>query len=209
VKSQAPPSPAVKRLSLYLRELERLSAEGVDKVSSRRLAESLHITDAQVRKDLGYFGQFGRRGVGYGVDRLIHALRRILGTDKTWNVIVVGTGDLGRALLRYRGFARRGFRLVAAFDVSRGKVGKRVGDVPVYHIDELPRVVRRTKVKLAVVAVPPEAAQEVTDLLCSTGIVGILNFAPTTLETPDGVTVGLVDIAAHLEQLSFSAANSR
>jgi redox-sensing transcriptional repressor len=199
----------VLRLSLYLRQLEHLAAEGREKVSSTQLAKSLHATDAQVRKDLGYFGQFGRRGVGYPVAPLIEVLRHILGTDRVSNVVVVGAGDLGRALMRYRGFARKGFRFVAAFDVAPGKIGRKVGDVPVLPIGQLEDIVRRHRVKLAVVAVPVDAAQQVTDRLCRAGVGGILNFAPTTLHTASGVAVGTVDLAGHLEQLSFRAASGK
>ncbi|MGC9454756.1 MAG: redox-sensing transcriptional repressor Rex [Phycisphaerae bacterium] len=206
---QSVPEPVVRRLCLYLRELEALSERGVAKVSSRQMAHDLHVTDAQVRKDLAYFGQFGRPGLGYRVQPLRDELRRILGTDQPLNVIVVGAGDLGRALLRYRGFRRKGFHLVAAFDVAKSKVGTKIGPVPVYHMDRMPEVVRRQDVKLAVVAVPAGAAQEVADALCEAGVGGILNFAPTTLETPEGVAVRLVDLAAHLEQLSFEVGRAQ
>ena len=203
MKSHEVPNPAVQRLSLYLRRLEHLAAKGIEKVSSRQLAASLHITDAQLRKDLAYFGQFGRPGVGYLVQPLVKELRRILGTDKIWPVVLVGAGDLGRALLRYRGFAGKGFKIIAAFDVAWAKIGKRAGSVPVRHIDELPRIIREYSVKLAILAVPPEAAQRTTDMLCKAGILGILSFAPTTLDIPSGVVVRPVDIAAKLEELSF------
>lgn len=206
MRNGSPPRPAVKRLSLYLRQLEQLAAGDTESVSSRQLAQSLRVTDAQVRKDLACFGQFGRRGVGYSVSGLIESLRHILGTDKIWNVVLVGAGDLGRALLRYRGFANKGFRFVAAFDVSSAKVGKMAGDVQIRHIDDLEEVVREYGVKLAVVAVPAEAAQKVTDLVYAAGITGILNFAPTILHAPPHVTVLGVDLAARLEQLSFRAA---
>ena len=135
-------------------------------------------------------------------------LRRILGTDKTWPVVVVGTGDLGRALLRYKGFRKKGFELVAAFDVAEAKVGRQFGTVTVRHLRELPQVVRRNKVRLAIVTVPPSAAQEVADALCRAGVMGILNFSPTTLNTPPSVAVGPVDLAISLEQLSFQVGNA-
>ena len=203
MNTQPIPSPAVRRLSLYLRHLEQLAAEGVKSVASNELAESLNVTAAQVRKDLGYFGQFGRPGVGYGVGVLIEELRRILGTDRVVNVILVGAGDLGRALLRYKGFRRKGFNLVAAFDVAPGKIGRAVGTVNVHHIDELRGIVRKHKVKLAVLAVPVEVAQETADLLAAAGIRGIMNFAPATLHTDSDLAVSPVDLAAHLEELSF------
>ena len=197
------PDCAAKRLSLYLRQLEQLSANGIDCISSMRLGRMLQITSAQVRKDLGYFGQFGRPGVGYQVSKLAEQIRRILGTDTISRVIVVGTGDLGRAMLRYKRFLKRGFEIVAAFDISETTVGKRVSRVRVHHIDELPKIVWEKDVKLAIVTVPAEAAQPVVDIICRSGATGILNFAPTVLETPLGVAVGTVDLAASLELLSF------
>ncbi len=203
MKPDEVPNPVVRRISLYLRQLEEFSAGGAEKVSSRELAESLHLSDAQVRKDLGYFGHFGQTGVGYRVEELIEELRSILGTDRVRNVVVVGAGDLGRALLRYRGFAPKGFKLVAAFDVVPSKVDGKVGSVPVYHMDKLREIIAAHGAKLAIVTVPAEAAQEVTDALCAAGIKGILNFSPTTIRTPKDVAVDPVDLAAGLEQLSF------
>ncbi len=203
MKTQPVPDPAVRRISLYLRQLESLHNGGETKVSSKQLAESLQLSAAQVRKDLGYFGQFGRPGLGYSVAELISHLRQVLGTDRTWNVVVVGAGDLGRALLRYRGFQKKGFEVVAAFDLQASKVGRNVGQVPVHHMDRLEEIVRAHSVRLAVLAVPPEAAQDVAARLCDAGVKGLLNFAPCVLQVPPGVAVGPVDIAAHLEQLSF------
>lgn len=203
MRTRGIPTPAVQRLSLYLRRLEKLAREGTKKVSSRSLAEHLHVTASQVRKDLACFGQFGRAGVGYRVEPLIRQLRHILGTDRTWQVVVVGAGDLGRALLRYRGFRNRGFQIVGAFDIAATKIGRQFGNVAVRHIDELEQVLKQHDVKLAVIATPADAAQEVADKLCRAGIKGILNFAPTSLHTPPDVAVGPVDLAASLEQLSF------
>jgi redox-sensing transcriptional repressor len=209
LRGQAIPDPAVRRICLYLRQLEQLRDEKVEKVSSKQLADALHLSAAQVRKDLGYFGQFGRPGMGYGVEELIEQLRHVLGTDRTTNVIVVGAGDLGRALLRYRGFEKKGFELVGAFDVDNAKIGKKVGQVVVHHMDDLEQVVRSRHVLLAVVAVPVGVAQEVTGRLEQAGVKGILNFAPVTLQTSEGVSVGPVDIAAYLEQLSFQVHSRR
>ncbi len=201
------PAPTVRRLSLYLRQLEQLATEGVDKISSRKLGTMLHTSDTQIRKDLACFGQFGQTGIGYCVDSLIERLRHILGTDKIWKTIVIGAGDLGRTLLQYEGFLKKGFEPVAAFDISADKVGRRVGHVPVHHINELPQIVWKNNVKLAIVAVPTEAAQSVADMLCQVGIMGILTFAPITLETPPGVAVGVVDLPASLEQVAFRVGN--
>ncbi len=203
MKSFSVPNPAVKRLSLYLRRLEQLAEEGTKTVSSRQLAESLRLSDAQVRKDLTYFGQFGRPGVGYEVRPLVEELRRILGTDRVRSVVLIGVGDLGRALLRYRGFPNRGFEIVAAFDIAQDKIGRDVGAVRIRHLDELGDALVEYDLDMAIMAVPPHAAQEVADRLCEAGIGGILNFAPTTLNTPRKVAVFSVDLAASMEQLSF------
>jgi redox-sensing transcriptional repressor len=197
------PNPAARRLSVYLRRLEELTDGGVAKVSSDDLAASLGLTAAQVRKDLACCGQFGRPGVGYSVPALMEHLRHALGTDKTWNVIVVGAGDLGRALARYRGFVGRGFRIVAAFDVAMGRVGRSIGDIPVHHVDHMGEIVRKYGVKLGIIAAPAEAAQEIANTLCAAGVAGILNFAPRAVKPAGGVAVLPVDLAASLEHLSF------
>ena len=197
-------SAVVSRRSLYLRELQHLLRDGQATVSSSQLGRLLGFSDAQVRKDLAYFGQFGRPGVGYGVAELADRLRHILRTDRLWKVVLVGAGDLGRALLRHRSFRRKGFELVAAFDAAEGVIGTTVGQVTVRPMRELPAVVAEHDAKLAVLAVPPEAAQEATNALCEAGIKGILNFAPASLSTPSGVTVRPVDLSAELEQLTYS-----
>lgn len=197
------PNPAVRRLSLYLRQLEALHERSVRTVSSRRLAETLALTDAQVRKDLAYFGQFGRPGVGYEVDPLIHRLRHILGTDTVSNTVLIGTGNLGRALAAYDGFVPKGFQLVACFDGDEKKVGKKVGPMTTQPMKELAATVTKLDVRLAILAVPAEAAQPVADALAKTTIRGILNFAPVRLKVPDTIGVRALDVAAELEQLSF------
>ena len=203
MKHRPIPQPVVWRLSLYLRELQALNGEGKEKTSSRQLAEALQTTDAQVRKDLAYFGQFGRPGVGYRVGELIERIRKILKTDRIWPVVVVGAGDLGRALLRHKGFLETGFEMVAAFDISDRIIGETVGGVRVRPATELEEFLREHRVRLAVLAVPPQAAQAVCDRLCRAGIRGILNFAPVSVFAGPDVTVRQVDLAAQLEQLSF------
>jgi len=194
---------------MYLRHLEHLAQVGVDHISSQKLADPLHVGAAQIRRDLALFGQFGKPGIGYGVEPLIHQLRLVLGTHEPWNVVVVGAGQLGRALLRYAVFPRRGFRLVAAFDVAAEKVGMKVGPIVVRHLDELAKVVRRDHVKLAILAVPAQAAQPTANLLHEAGVQGILNFAPAALELPGEIAVSHVDLAAHLERLSFEVSHVR
>jgi len=203
MKNPAVPDAAVRRVSLYVRTLERLARENVATVSSGQLARELRLTAAQVRKDLAYFGQFGRPGVGYRVGALLAELRRVLGTDRRWRVALVGAGDLGRALLRYKGFREKGFDIVAAFDVASAKIGRRVGGVPIFSLDALAETVQQEQIRLAILTVPTSEAQGVADRLCRAGIQGILNFAPILLETPDCVPSRPVDLAAGLEQLAF------
>jgi len=197
------PNPAVRRLSLYLRQLESLQRGGRTTVSSKQLGESLGLTDAQVRKDLAYFGQFGHPGIGYRVDDLIGQVRRILGTDKTWNVILVGAGNLGRALSAYRGFEAKGFRLVAVFDKDPGKVGKRLGPFTIEALSDAPNTIAKQNIRLAMLAVPAEEAQTVADQLIDAGVRGLLNFAPVSITVPSHVALNAVDLAVQLEQLSF------
>lgn len=197
------PIPSVRRLSLYLRELESCLKREIHTISSRQLGESLGVTDTQVRKDLAYFGPFGHPGVGYIVQELINQLRHILGTDKTSNVLLVGAGNLGRALLAYKGFAARGFELRAVFDNDPAKIGRRFDEFTVQPLDELAATAGRLKIRLAILAVPAEVAQETASRLINAGICGLLNFAPLALAHPDHIAIDSVDLAVQLEQLSF------
>ncbi len=206
MKANGIPAPAVRRLSLYLRELDKLSMNGQERVSSKQLGEALRFTATQIRKDLAYFGQFGRPGIGYDVGELAESIRRILGTDRVWNVLLVGAGNLGMALSAYRGFARKGFRLVAVFDSDATKVGRPVPAMPelvVQSVNDIPRLVGEKDIRLAIVAVPGEAAQGIADVLVAAGIRGLLNFAPVSLDIDANVAVCAVDLAVQLEQLSF------
>jgi len=197
------PTPAVYRLSFYLRQLEALRAADKHTISSKQLGDALGYTDAQVRKDLAYFGQFGHPGVGYRVEELIAQLRKILGTDKVWNVLLIGAGNLGRALIAYRGFLRKGFRFAAIFDADDRKVGHAFGDLTVTSMDKLQSVTTQQNIRLAIMSVPGDAAQAVADKLVAAGIRGILNFAPVSISVPADVSVQHVDLAVQLEQLSF------
>jgi redox-sensing transcriptional repressor len=202
-RSDQAPHPAVKRLSLYLRQLETFHRKERRTVSSRQLGESLGLTDAQVRKDLAYFGQFGHPGIGYRVPELIAHLKKILGTDKVWNVLLVGAGNLGRALMMYKGFNAKGFRLVAVFDADTTKVGKKQGPFVVQGLSELTETVQRQAIRLAMIAVPADSAQSVVDTLVAAGVSGILNFAPASVNVPPNVALNAVDLSVQLEQLSF------
>jgi redox-sensing transcriptional repressor len=194
---------SVNRLSLYLRRLEGFLREGSAKVSSGQLGEALGITDAQVRKDLAYLGHLGHPGIGYPTRELIAAIRHTLGIDRQWSAVLVGVGNLARALLRYRGFQQQGFRIVALFDSDRSKVGQRVDGLEIRHPDDLPKVVAGAKAELALLTVPAEAAQTVADAVVAAGIRGILNFAPAVLRLPSGVSLVSVDLTVQLEQLAF------
>lgn len=192
-------------MSLYLRELELLLAEGKKTISSTKLARLLGITDAQVRKDFAYFGQFGYPGIGYRCHELADEIKRIMGTNRIWPVALVGCGNLGRALLGHDGFHTKGFRIIAAFDVDEIIVGQKIEQILVQHLDELtPKFCQSNDIHLAILAVPATAADSVADHLVQAGVTGILNFAPVTLNLAKSVTVAGVDLAIELEQLSFA-----
>jgi redox-sensing transcriptional repressor len=198
------PKVVVSRLSLYLRELQRLVASGQQTISSSQLGTLLGFSDAQVRKDLGFFGQFGYPGVGYRCDELIRAMRDILGTNHSWNVAMVGVGNLGQALLGYRGFGRQNFAIAAAFDADPTKVGQTVRGLRIQPLEELAATIREQGIRLGMIVVPADRAQEAADRLVAAGIEGIVNFAPVTLALPPHVQNVGVDLAIELEQLSFA-----
>lgn len=198
------PKAVVSRLSLYLRELQQLMRVGKETISSSKLGRRLGVTDAQVRKDFAYFGQFGYPGIGYRCEELVLEIRRILGTDRTWPVALIGCGNLGQALLGYRGFGKQGFRVEAAFDIAPELVGKTFEGLTVLNLDSMPQVVKKLEIKLAILAVPALAANQAVDSLVEAGITGILNFAPVTLNLPKTVSVVGVDLAMELEQLAFA-----
>jgi redox-sensing transcriptional repressor len=202
-RSELIPNPAVRRLSLYLRQLESFKRKDRRTISSKQLGESLNLTDAQVRKDLAYFGQFGHPGIGYRVDDLIAHVRKILGTDKVWNVLLVGAGNLGRALMAYKGFNAKGFRLTNVFDAQAAVVGKKVNNFTVQPMADLEATIQKQQIRLGMIAVPGDSAQEVVDQLVAAGIKGILNFAPTSVTVPPHIALNAVDLSVQLEQLSF------
>lgn len=199
----AMPRAAIGRLSLYLRHLESLHRDGQETVSSSQLGAALEITNAQVRKDLTYFGQFGYPGIGYRVDELRNELRVLFGTNRSWNVGLVGVGNLGRALLGYRGFSQHGFVIRAAFDPDPKLVGRTFLGVEVFEVARFVEMAQSERIELAVLAVPAAAAQAAAELVVSGGVVGILNFAPIQLRVPDEISVVSVDLGLQLEQLAF------
>jgi redox-sensing transcriptional repressor len=198
------PEACVTRLSLYVRELRRLDARRVGYVSSRVLARQLGLSDAQVRRDLSYFGQFGTSGRGYEVQRLRERLTTILGVSgRQWHVALAGVGNLGSALLAYRGFRERGFLFRVVVDTDPQKIGRAVQGVTVSAASRLTELVKAEEIHIGLIAVPVEAAQDVCDRFVAGGVGAIVNFAPTHLEVPASVRLRGVDLAVELESLAF------
>lgn len=196
--------PTVERLVQYHRLLEQLHEEGRKVVSSQEIGEMLSLKASQVRKDLSYFGEIGKRGVGYHVDRLHEHISEILSPPRRWKIGLVGAGKLGAALLGYRGFCSDKFCIEAVFDVDHAKVGREVGGIPCHHVDDIAEVLQEKKLEVLILTIPAMAAQAVVDKAMAAGTVkGILSFAPTTLVVPDGVLVYGVDISVELEKLLF------
>ena len=192
------------RLSIYLRCLNEIDADGVQTVSSQALAEQFQLNAAQIRKDLAYFGEFGVRGVGYYVKELRGNLRQILGLDRRLRVVIMGAGNLGLALADYPGFRQEGFEIAALFDAANEKIGNESrGGVPIRDVKDLKRLARQERLDIAVIAVPAPHAQPVVDLVVAAGIKAILNFSPGTLKVPAGVKLKSVDLTVSLEGLSF------
>ncbi len=196
------PRKAIYRLSVYLRCLQRLKANDIRTVSSDALAKAARVKSTQLRKDLTYFGQFGTRGLGYDVEQLSKMISDLLGTTSLQPVILVGVGNLGLALLTYKGFEQEGFEIVAAFDADPRKREKN-SPVPIYGMDKIDEIIRKHHVRMAMITVPATVAQEVANLLIQSGISGILNFAPIVLHVPDDVMVNNVNLAIELENLSY------
>jgi redox-sensing transcriptional repressor len=197
----------VRRLSLYLRFLEEFEKQGIDTISSEALASRGGTTSAQVRKDLSFFGSFGKRGLGYAVPELAVRLREILGLERRYRVAMIGAGKIGSALVQYRGFRQRGFDIVAIFDVDPTKVGHQWNGLTVQDIGHLEIELGRHPIDMAVLVTPAEAAQPVTDRLVKLGVKAILNFAPLQLSVPEDVVVKSVNLALELETLSYALSN--
>lgn len=191
------------RLPVYLRSLVELAGSQTATVSSERLAELAGVNAAKVRKDLSYLGSYGTRGVGYDVEYLLYQVSRELGLTHDWPVVIVGVGNLGAALANYGGFGERGFPVVALVDADATKVGQRVGDLEIHHLDDLPRLVREHDIAIGIIATPASVAQAVADRLVAAGITSILNFAPAVLSVPGGALLRKVDLALELQVLSF------
>ena len=196
------PEVVISRLPQYVRILNRLLDDGIQVVSSQQLGEKLQVTPAQIRKDLSYFGRFGKQGRGYSVHDLLDRLRQILGINSPWNVAVVGVGRLGRAILSYPGFNPDGFHLVAAFDLNNSVVGETIGGLVVRKMDELDYVVAE-KISIAIVAVPVEFTQNVVDQLVACGVKAILNYAPITPQVREGIRIRNIDPVLSLQSMTY------
>ena len=196
------PEATVARLPLYLRSLQE-TAENTPTISSERLAEMAGVNAAKVRKDLSYFGSYGTRGVGYDVEYLLFQIRRELGLTHDWPCVIAGMGNLGQALANYGGFSERGFVIAALVDTDPAKVGTKLKGNKIAHLDDLEKLVTHRHITIGVIATPAPAAQEVADRMVAAGIHSILNFAPTVITVPEGISVRKVDLAVELQILSF------
>jgi len=199
------PEATVARLPVYLRALYTLAERGVGTVASDELAAAAGVNSAKLRKDLSYLGSYGIRGVGYDVEYLVYQVSRALGLTQNWPVVIVGAGNLGRALANYGGFVSRGFRISAVLDSDQAMVGRKLGSVIVRHVSELEEIVAGSGVAIGVIAVPATAAQATCDRLLAAGVTSILNFAPVVLTVPEGVDVRKVDLSIELQILAFHA----
>jgi redox-sensing transcriptional repressor len=197
----------VRRLSLYLRFLEEFEQQGAATVSSEALAHRGGTTSAQVRKDLSFFGSFGKRGLGYRVPELATRLRQILGLVRRYRLAVVGAGKIGSALVQYGGFRQRGFDIIAIYDLDPVKIGRQWNGLVIQDSADLPRGLRALQPDVVVIATPPDPAQEIADIAVAAGVRAILNFAPVSLAVPEAVTVKTVNLAMELEALSYALTN--
>jgi redox-sensing transcriptional repressor len=197
------PAVVIDRLPVYARALNSLDDQGRDVVSSQELGEILGVTPAQIRKDLSYFGRFGKQGRGYSVQRLAQELRQILGLDRQWSMILVGVGHLGQAILTYDGFQPQGFIIVDAFDVDPARVGEQVGGIVVRPVADLPGYLSERRIDIGIVAVPAAAAPPIISDLIAGGVRSILNYAPTSVPVPERVQVRNIDPVLSLQSMTF------
>ncbi|MBI5303817.1 MAG: redox-sensing transcriptional repressor Rex [Chloroflexi bacterium] len=201
--ADAVPEIVIERLPIYLRTLELLAREGKAITSSQELGERLGFSSAQIRKDLSYFGEFGKQGTGYNIEYLHTQLQHILHVDRVWDVALIGAGDLGHALAHYRGFEPKGFRLVAIFDNAPQKIGTRIANLTVQDMSELARVIREQRVRVVILAVPADVAQSVAAQVVELGVAAILNYAPITLNVPSQIKVYNIDPVVGLQSMAY------
>ncbi len=197
------PDIVIGRLPIYLRALEFLAEEGQQITSSQELGKRLGISSAQIRKDLSHFGEFGKQGTGYDVQFLSEQLKRILNVTQKWEIVLVGAGDLGRALTHYSGFKDRDFHIAAIFDNNSQKIGTKLGSLEIRDTATLSTFVRENHIQIAIIAVPASAAQAVADTLIEAGVRAILNYAPITLSVPPGIRVQYIDPVIHLQRMTY------
>jgi redox-sensing transcriptional repressor len=209
VSQQEIPDVVIRRLPIYARSLAYLEQEGVKSVSSQELGERIGVTAAQIRKDLSYFGEFGKQGIGYDVKLLLGHIRRILGLQEEWNVALVGVGHLGEAIAHYEGFRSRGIIISGLFDADPAKIGRTISGQLVQPDNEIADTIRDKNIRLAIVAVPAQRAQEVVDTLVEAGVRGILNYAPTVVQVPANVWVRHIDPVASLHSITYYLAREK
>jgi redox-sensing transcriptional repressor len=197
------PDIIIGRLPIYLRALQRMAEKGLKTTSSQELGEHVGISAAQIRKDISQFGEFGKQGTGYSIAFLIDKLREILKVDRMWDVVIVGAGDMGHALARYQGFLNRGFNVVMIFDADSSKVGRKVGEFTIEDASKMVERIRASSVKMAMVTVPASDAQAVADKLVQAGVKAILNYAPISINVPEGVHVQYIDPSTHLQRMTY------
>lgn len=202
-RMEGPPDVVVRRLPLYARSLRYLLQEGIESVSSQELGDRINVTAAQIRKDLSYFGEFGKQGIGYDVRKLLQQIEDILGLTQEWPVALIGIGHLGEAIARYEGFRQQGIRIAGLFDSNSTKIGRVINGMAVQSFNEAERVIREQGIRLAIIAVPARSAQEVADRLVMAGVRAILSYAPTVLQVPEGVWVRYIDPVAILHSMTY------
>lgn len=207
LKKKSIPSITINRLSVYHRCLEKITETEKGKelkiISSFEIAEMTGINSSQIRKDLAYFGEFGKRGVGYPLIELSRELKKILGLDKKWSVIIAGAGNLGKALVRYKGFQRKGFTIKGIFDNNPSKIGKKFGHIFIYDIKEMEKFIQSENINIGIIVVPADSAQEMADKMVRGGIKAILNFAPTHIILPPEIKIHNVDLSVEFEGLTY------
>jgi redox-sensing transcriptional repressor len=197
------PEPTLRRLSYYLRYLERIGENGIEIISSKDLSKGLGLSDAQVRRDLFTLGGFGKRGVGYDVEKLITFLNSFLGLSKEQKSVLIGCGNLGKALLQYKGFKKRKFTIAFAFDNDKRIIGKKIAGIQIQDVKNLKQVCQKNSIRYGIISTPAESAQEVVDNMIACGIKAMLNFAPIKVHVPEGIVVSSVDLTTELEWLSY------
>ena len=197
------PDIIIGRLPVYLRALQRLAERDIHTTSSQELGEIVGISAAQIRKDISQFGEFGKQGTGYAIPFLIEKLQDILKVDRVWEVVIVGMGDIGHALAHYQGFANRGFHVKMVFDNDPKKIGQKIGEFEVFDTALIPEKIKQHKIKLAMITVPASSAQDVAEQLVKAGVKAILNYAPISLNVPEGVKVQYIDPVTHLQRMTY------